>query len=108
MVIAGYAKHYNWFFPIYQFIVNRIKSKRVVVSLISALTGMLPIPGRVSVSAGILDTISSDEKKSREEIGFLFCGGISFAFSGSILFKRSQRASGPMSLLSKFNASLIS
>ena len=71
MVIAGYAKHYNWFFPIYQFIVNRIKSKRVVVSLISALTGVLPIPGRVSVSAGILDTISSDEKKSREKLGII-------------------------------------
>ena len=71
MVIAGYAKHYNWFFPIYQFIVNRIKSKRAVVSLISALTGVLPIPGRVTVSAGILDTISSDEKKSREKLGII-------------------------------------
>ena len=71
MVIAGYAKHYNWFFPIYQFIVNRVKSKRAVVALVSALTGVLPIPGRVSVSAGVLDTISSDEPKSREKLGMI-------------------------------------
>ena len=71
MVVAGYAKHYNWFYPIYQFIVNRVKSKRAVVALISALTGVLPIPGRVSVSAGVLDTISSDESKSREKLGMI-------------------------------------
>ncbi len=71
MVVAGYAKHYNWFFPIYQFVVNRVKSKRAVVALISALTGSLPIPGRVSVSAGILDTVSSDDPKSREKLGMI-------------------------------------
>ncbi len=70
MVIAGYAKHYNWFFPIYQYVVNRVKSKRAVVALVSALTGVLPIPGRVSVSAGVLDTISS-EGKSREKLGMI-------------------------------------
>ena len=71
MVISGYAKHYNWFFPMYQFIVNHIQSKRVVVALISALTGILPIPGRVSVSAGVLDTISSDDPKSRQKLGMI-------------------------------------
>lgn len=71
MVVAGYAKHYNWFFPIYQFVVNRVQSKRAVVALISALTGVLPIPGRVSVSAGVLDTISSDDPKSRQKLGMI-------------------------------------
>ena len=71
MVVAGYAKHYNWFFPIYQFVVNRVQSKRAVVAMISALTGMLPIPGRVSVSAGVLDTISSDDPKSRQKLGMI-------------------------------------
>lgn len=70
MVVAGYAKHYNWFFPIYQFIVDRVKSKRAVVALVSALTGVLPIPGRVSVSAGVLDTISA-EGKGREKLGMI-------------------------------------
>ena len=41
MVVAGYAKHYNWFFPIYQFVVDRVKSKRAVVALVSALTAFL-------------------------------------------------------------------
>ena len=50
--------------------VNRVKSKRAVVALVSALTGVLPIPGRVSVSAGVLDTISS-EGKSREKLGMI-------------------------------------
>ena len=71
MVVAGYAKHYNWFFPIYQFVVDRVKSKRAVVALVSALTGVLPIPGRVSVSAGVLDTISSDDPKSRQKLGMI-------------------------------------
>jgi len=71
MVVAGYAKHYNWFFPIYQFVVNRVQSKRAVVAMISALTGILPIPGRVSVSAGVLDTISSDNPKSRQKLGMI-------------------------------------
>lgn len=71
MVVAGYAKHYNWFFPIYQFVVNRVQSKRAVVAMISALTGILPIPGRVSVSAGVLDTISSDDPKSRQKLGMI-------------------------------------
>ena len=70
MVVAGYAKHYNWFFPIYQFVVDRVKSKRAVVALVSALTGVLPIPGRVSVSAGVLDTISA-EGKGREKLGMI-------------------------------------
>ena len=70
MVVAGYAKHYNWFFPIYQFVVDRVKSKRAVVALVSALTGVLPIPGRVSVSAGVLDTISS-ESRGREKLGMI-------------------------------------
>ncbi len=70
MVVAGYAKHYNWFFPIYQFVVDRVKSKRAVVALVSALTGILPIPGRVSVSAGVLDTISS-ESRGREKLGMI-------------------------------------
>ena len=70
MVVAGYAKHYNWFFPVYQYVVNRVKSKRAVVALVSALTGVLPIPGRVSVSAGVLDTIST-KGKAREKLGMI-------------------------------------
>ena len=70
MVVAGYAKHYNCFIPIYQFVVDRVKSKRAVVALVSALTGVLPIPGRVSVSAGVLDTISA-EGKGREKLGMI-------------------------------------
>ena len=50
---------------------NRVQSIRAVVALISALTGVLPIPGRVSVSAGVLDTISSDDPKSRQKLGMI-------------------------------------
>ena len=38
-----------------------VKSKKAVVAVVSALTGLLPIKGRVTVSAGMLDTLAPDK-----------------------------------------------
>jgi len=71
MVISGYVKHYNLLMPIYARLLKVVKSKRGVVALISAITGVLPIPGRVITSAGFLDTIASPKKGKRCQMGII-------------------------------------
>ena len=71
MVLAGYARDLRLFAPVYRAILTRVKSKRAVVALISTITGVLPITGRVSVSAGFLDTIAPKDKKKREVFGII-------------------------------------
>jgi len=58
MLVAGIAKERNLFMPVYSYIKTSFKSNRVVLFLISAVSGVLPIEGRVTVSAGVLDTIT--------------------------------------------------
>ena len=58
MALAFAAKKTQVFMPLYTWIAKTVKSKRAVVALISMLSGVLPISGRVAVSAGALDTIS--------------------------------------------------
>jgi len=58
MIVAGIAKEKNLFMPMYSYIKESFKSNRLVLFLISAFSGVLPIEGRVTVSAGVLDTIT--------------------------------------------------
>lgn len=58
MIVSGIAKEYNLFMPMYSYIKDTFKSNRLVLFLTSALGGVLPIEGRVTVSAGILDTLT--------------------------------------------------
>lgn len=58
MLVAGIAKERNLFMPVYSYIKSSFKSNRIVLFLISAVSGILPIEGRVTVSAGVLDTIT--------------------------------------------------
>jgi hypothetical protein len=71
MIAAGYAKDLRWFAPAYRWILANVKSKRGVVALISTVTGVLPITGRVTVSAGFLDTIAPRDKKKRHVFGII-------------------------------------
>ena len=70
MFAAGYVKDTGLFLPVYNWLIDNIKSKRAVVTLISMVSGVLPIPGRVTVSAGFLDTIAP-KKKGREKYGII-------------------------------------
>ncbi len=65
MVLSGLAKETGFFMPVYSWIAENVKSKRAVVAIISALSGILPIEGRVTVSAGFLDTIAPNGPKRR-------------------------------------------
>lgn len=65
MVASAWAKKTGFFMPLYIWIANYVKSKRTVVAIISAISGVLPIEGRVTVSAGFLDTIAPQNAKRR-------------------------------------------
>ncbi len=71
MIISGIIKEKGYFTNLFNYIVNRVKSKKGVVALISLFSGILPIPGRVVVSAGILDTVAPKNKKSRSKFGII-------------------------------------
>jgi len=65
MALSFAAKKTQIFLPLYAFIASKVKSKRAVVALISMLSGVLPISGRVAVSAGALDTIAPKNSKRK-------------------------------------------
>jgi len=57
-IIGGIFKKTGLFLPVFDFIVRNVKSKRLGLAMISALAGVLPIEGRVSISAPVLDSIA--------------------------------------------------
>ena len=69
MMIAGMIKENNLFSDVFAFLKRSLKSNRAIVALFSAMTGVLPIKGRVTVSAGLLDTMAPKDKKKREKFG---------------------------------------
>lgn len=72
MIISGIMKDKNIFSGLYNMLINRFKSKRILLTIISAVSGVIPVPGRVVISAGILDTIQSDKKhRNNWKLGIL-------------------------------------
>jgi len=69
MMIAGMIKENNLFSDVFVFLKRSIRSNRGVIALFSAITGILPIKGRVTVSAGLLDTLAPKDKAKREKFG---------------------------------------
>jgi hypothetical protein len=71
MAISFTAKKSQVFLPFYSWIASTVKSKRAVVAIISFVSGILPISGRVAVSAGALDTIAPTDAKKRKNFGII-------------------------------------
>lgn len=71
MIIAGLAKDYHLFSPVYSYIKNTFGNNRFVLVILSAIGGVLPIEGRVTVSAGILDTVVPKCGHGREKMGIV-------------------------------------
>ena len=71
MVVSGLIKQYNLFSPFYNFLIDKIKNKKLLVVLMSMFGGVLPIPGRVIISAGLLDTIASKDPAKRTKFGIV-------------------------------------
>jgi hypothetical protein len=71
MIVAGLAKEYQLFAPAFAYVKNTFRSNRFVVAMLSAIGGVLPIEGRVTVSAGLLDTVAPKEGHGREKLGIV-------------------------------------
>lgn len=71
MIVAGLAKEHSLFNSMFAYLLNTFKSNRVIVALVSAVSGILPIEGRVTVSAGVLDTICAKSDHSRHKMGIV-------------------------------------
>ena len=71
MIITGIIKQKGYLTNIFSFLLHTVKSKKLVLFLISLFGGILPIPGRVAVSAGILDIIAPKDKVGRESYGIV-------------------------------------
>lgn len=55
---VGLIKEYQLFNSMFYYLKQVVKSNRILVAMLSALGGVLPISGRVTVSAGMLDTVA--------------------------------------------------
>ena len=71
MISAGLAKEYALFAPAYAYVKNTFRSNKFVVVILSAIGGVLPIEGRVTVSAGLLDTVAPKQGHGREKMGIV-------------------------------------
>ena len=70
MMIAGMIKDNDLFLDIFTFFKNNLKSNKAIVAIVSFFTGLLPIKGRVTISAGLLDTLAPNKKElGREKYG---------------------------------------
>lgn len=66
MLVSGIIKENKLFNSTFSYIKEAFHSNKLIVILISMIGGILPIEGRVTVSAGLLDTITTttnDKKK---------------------------------------------
>jgi hypothetical protein len=66
MVVAGIAKEHNLFGGTYGWLRSKFASNKLVIAIISFVAGILPIEGRASVSAGILDTATAHADKNSD------------------------------------------
>lgn len=66
-IIGGVFKTRNLFLPIFTAVTRKIHSKRFCLFVVSLVAGILPVEGRVSVSAPILDSLILKRKDSDEE-----------------------------------------
>jgi hypothetical protein len=71
MISAGLAKEHDLFAPAYAYVRNVFRSNKFVLVILSAIGGVLPISGRVTVSAGLLDTLAPKSGPGREKLGII-------------------------------------
>jgi hypothetical protein len=72
MVVAGIAKEHNLFGSTYGWLKSKIGCNRLVIAIVSLVSGILPLEGRSTVSAGILDTATASHEKdlqARQKLG---------------------------------------
>lgn len=71
MIAAGLAKEFQLFSSAHALIKKVFKSNKAVVVMLAAIGGILPISGRVTVSAGLLDTVAPKDSVNRAKYGVI-------------------------------------
>lgn len=71
MIVTGILKERGYLSDIFTLLLRKIKSKKIVLLLISMFGGILPIPGRVAVSASILNSIAPSDPERRKKYGII-------------------------------------
>jgi len=71
MFITGILKDQGYLMDIFRLLTQRVQSKKIVVFLVSLFGGILPIPGRVALSASMLNSIAPVNDKKRQKFGII-------------------------------------
>lgn len=71
MFVTGILKERGYLSDIYRILAENVKSKKMVVFLVSLFGGVLPIPGRVAISASMLNSIAPTDNKKRKKFGII-------------------------------------
>ena len=71
MIVGGLVKQYGVLNEVFVALRNTFKSNRLVVAATALAGGVLPIEGRVVMSAPLLDSIASDKAQSRSKFGIV-------------------------------------
>ena len=71
MFVTGILKERGYLMDIFKLLEQKVKSKRLVVFLVSLFGGILPIPGRVAISASMLNTIAPTDRQKRKKFGVI-------------------------------------
>lgn len=71
MIIGGFIREYHVLEDVYSLAKKYVKDNRLIILITSLLGGILPIPGRVALSAPLLDAIAPPDKKKRSAYGII-------------------------------------
>ena len=71
MFVTGILRERGYLMDIFRLLEQKVKSKRMVVFLVSLFGGILPIPGRVALSASMLNSIAPVDNKKRKKFGII-------------------------------------
>ena len=62
MILGGFIRQYHVLDDVYSLAKRYVKDNRVMIIITSIFGGVLPIPGRVALSAPLLDAIAPENK----------------------------------------------
>jgi hypothetical protein len=71
MFVTGILKERGYLTDVFRILTQHVKSKKLVVFLVSLFGGVLPIPGRVAISASMLNSIAPTDNKKRKKFGII-------------------------------------
>ena len=71
MILGGFIREYHVLDDVYSLAKRYVKDNRVMIIITSIFGGVLPIPGRVALSAPLLDAIAPPDKKKRSQFGII-------------------------------------